>query len=51
MSGNNKDNQEMETISKFSSIIAKMDFIQLARIIDFIPDATLAIGDFSAIKS
>jgi PAS domain S-box-containing protein len=43
MSGNNKDNQEMETISKFSSIIAKMDFIQLARIIDLIPDATLAI--------
>ena len=43
MSGDNNDNQKKEIISNFSTAIAKMDFIQLARIIDFIPDATLAI--------
>ena len=43
MSGNNKDNQETEAISNFSTTIAKLDLIQPARIIDFIPDATLAI--------
>ena len=43
MSGDNKDNQERENIPNFFTPIAKMDFVQLARIIDFIPDATLAI--------
>ena len=32
-----------ENIPNFFTPIAKMDFVQLARIIDFIPDATLAI--------
>jgi uncharacterized protein Yka (UPF0111/DUF47 family) len=41
MSGDNKDNQERENIPNFFTPIAKMDFVQLARIIDFIPDATL----------
>ena len=41
--GDGKDNQEKESISNCSTTTAEMDFIQLARIIDFIPDATLAI--------
>lgn len=43
MSGNNNDNQKKEIIPNFSTAIAKFDYVQLARIIDFIPDATLAI--------
>jgi len=43
MSGDGKDNREREIISSCSAATVKMDFIQLARIIDFVPDATLAI--------
>ncbi len=43
MSGDGKDNQEREVISNCSATTVKMDFIQLARIVDFVPDATLAI--------
>ncbi|MCX6677411.1 MAG: ATP-binding protein [Methanothrix sp.] len=43
MSGDDKDNQERESISNCSATTAKMDFIQPASIIDFVPDATLAI--------
>ena len=43
MSGDCKDNQGQEVISNRSTTTVEIDFIQLARIVDFLPDATLAI--------
>ena len=43
MSGDCKDNQDREIISNCSTTTVEIDFIQLARIVDFLPDATLAI--------
>ena len=43
MSADDKDNPRTKTISDCPGAIAEMDFNQLARIIDFVPDATLAI--------
>ncbi len=43
MSGDGKYNQGREIVSNCSTTTVEIDFMQLARIVDFVPDATLAI--------